>query len=150
MDIGLQWDAASFRGDWGVTTGDLAIDPGGLRTAVLLSLFTDQVAPPDYVPPAGSPTGRRGWWGDTFEGYPIGSLLWTLDRSKINGSTALLAQVQGICNAALQWLIDAGVVATVTTVATYMGGGNIGLSITLTQPQSPPTTFNFAWSWQGA
>lgn len=55
MDIGITWNAATLCGDWAVTSGDLVTDPGGLRSAVLLSLFTDRVASTDYRPPAGTP-----------------------------------------------------------------------------------------------
>jgi phage gp46-like protein len=149
-DIAIVWDTVNYRGDWDVTAGDLAIDPGGLRSAVLLSLFTDARAPDSYVAPAGSPTDRRGYWGDTYDPPNIGSLLWTLDRSKKTGDMALLSQAQDFCQNALQWLITAGVVGSVTTSASWIGSAAIGLQITLTQPQSPPQTFNFEYAWQGA
>ena len=150
MDIGLSWDPARYRGDWTCTSGDLAIDPGGLRTAVLLSLFTDRVAAPDYLAPAGSPQGRRGWWGDSYETSPIGSRLWQLNRSVKSGSVALLNQATDMCNEALQWLVDAGIVASVTVTCGWLNASAIGIQIVITQPQSPPTTFNFGFSWQGA
>ncbi len=150
MDIGITWDPARYRGDWTCTAGDLAADPGGLRTAVLLSLFTDRVAQPDYVAPAGSPQGRRGWWGDTYEDSPIGSRLWQLNRSVTSGSTALLNEATDICLEALQWLVTAGAVASVSVICSWASAAAIGIQVTVTAPQSPPQTFNFDWAWQGA
>jgi phage gp46-like protein len=149
-DIAVVWDTANFRGDWAVTSGDLALDPGGIRSAVLLSLFTDRVAPPDYTAPAGSPIDRRGWWGDSYDGSLLGSLLWTLDRSKKTDDATLLLQAQDFCQEALKWLITSGAVATVTTTATWLSSTAIGLQINITSPMSPPQTFNFSWAWQGA
>ncbi len=150
MDIAIVWNEHTFSGDWGVTAGDLALDPGGLRSAVMLSLFTDRLAPPGWTPPAGSLPGWRGYWGDSFSPSPVGSWLWTLDRSKKDGSIELLNDVQDICTVALQWLIDTGVVATVTASAVWQQPNVIGIAITLTQPMSPPATFNFGYAWLGA
>jgi phage gp46-like protein len=150
VDIAVAWDDAAGRGDWLCTPGDLAIDPGGLRSAVLLSLFTDAAAPLNYVPPAGSTAERRGCWTDTYEPYSIGSWLWLLNRTKITDRAVLLATVQDYCAAALKWLQDLGVVDAVTVSALWLSGTVIGLGVTLTQPQSPPQVFQFAWAWQGA
>jgi phage gp46-like protein len=150
VDIAIIWDAAAFRGDWGVTSGDLVSDPGGLRTAVLLSLFTDRVASPDYVPPAGSPPGRRGWWGDTYEDSPIGSRLWQLNRAVKSGRVDVLNQAKDMCLEALEWLVSEGVVASVTVTTSWMTPNVIGIQVQITAPQSPPQTFNFGWTWQGA
>jgi phage gp46-like protein len=150
VDFAIVWNPETYSGDWDVTAGDMALDPGGLRSAVLLSIFTDRVAPPGYVAPAGSPNDRRGYWADSYEDAPIGSLLWTLDRSKKTGDLALLSQAQGFCKDALQWLIDAGIVGSVVTSATWLNSTAIGLQVILTQPNAPQQTFNFAYAWQGA
>jgi phage gp46-like protein len=148
-DIAIVWDTTNFRGDWDVTSGDLALDPGGLRSAVLLSLFTDRVAPPGYTAPAGSPTDRRGYWADSYEDEPIGSLLWTLDRSKKTDDITLLSQARGYCQDALQWLITAGVVSSVSCTASWIGAGALGLNINLTQPSGQAQTFSLNY-WLGA
>ena len=96
MDIAVTWDTQALRGDWKIAAGAFVLD-AGLQTAVLVSLFTDRVASPDFVPPAGSPQDRRGWWGDTYRRRPIGSRLWQLYRAKKSGSTALPNQVKDFC-----------------------------------------------------
>jgi phage gp46-like protein len=149
MDIAIVWNPLTFSGDWGVGIGDLAIDAGGLRSAVMLSLFTDRAAPPGYVPPPGSPPQRRGYWGDTYAKRQIGSWLWTLDRSIKSGDLALLNDVDDICSVALQWLIDDGVVSTVNVSSIWQQPDVIGTNTTLTPPNAPEVAFNFAWAWQG-
>lgn len=151
MDIGIVWNSGTFSGDWDVTTSDLATDIGGLRSAVLLSLFTDAAAPDSYVPPGGGPFRRHGHWSDTFEGYEIGSLLWTLNRSIKSDDRDLLNTAQDICQSALQWLITEGVVSSVTVRTGWWRSqpNVIGITINIVRPQSPPVTFNFPWAWQG-
>ena len=154
MDIAIEWDAERFRGDWNVTGGDLVSDVGGLRTAVLLSLFTDRVASPDYLPPPGQKFQRRGWWGDTYEiasgGSAIGSRLWQLNRAVKTDGTTLLAEARDYCREALQWLVDTGVVASVDVATFWLTRNAIGIRVTIAAPQSPPQVWDFAWAWQTA
>jgi phage gp46-like protein len=150
VDIAIVWNEKTFTGDWAVGVGDLATDLGGLRSAVLLSFFTDQVAPSGYVPPPGSLPDRRGWWGDTYAKRPIGSLLWTLDRSIKSGNLDLLNDVDDILSQSVDWLVEDGVVDTVTVTSIWQQANVIGTSAILTQPESPPAIFNFGWAWQGA
>lgn len=74
-DIALHWDAVLNCADIALKNGALDTDDG-LRTAILISLFTDARALDDDVLPA--PEDRRGWWGDAIpeiEGDIIGSRL---------------------------------------------------------------------------
>lgn len=146
VDIAIRWDPTRYRGDWDVTPGDLATEPG-LETAVLLSLFTDRVADPSFVPPPGEPFDRRGWWGDTFEASPIGSRLWQLNRAVKTDGTTLLAEARDYCLEALQWLKDDGVVASIDVATRWIGKQAIGIAIAIAKPQSPPQTFDYAWAW---
>lgn len=147
MDLQIEWDSAAFRGDWAVTPGDLALGVD-VQTAVLLSLFTDRIAPPDWMPPVGSPGGRRGWWGDSYEPSPIGSRLWTLNRAVKTDGTTLLAMAKDYCNEALQWLVDSSVAASISVVTFWASRRVIGIAITVTAPKSPPQTFSYQWAWQ--
>jgi phage gp46-like protein len=154
MDIAINWDAAHFRGDWGLTTGDLQIAASDLESAVLVSLFTDRVASPDFVPPAGSPPDRRGWWADTYRiaagQDAIGSSLWQLNRAVKSNSAVLLAQAQGYCQQALQWLVTQGIVASVNVETSWLTPETMAIGINITKPQSPPQTFNYSWAWGNA
>lgn len=147
MDIAIRWDPARYQGDWDLTFGDLSVD-SGIHSCVLLSLFTDRIAPPDWMPPVGSPGGRRGWWGDSYEPSPIGSRLWTLNRAVKTDGTTLLAMAKDYCNEALQWLIDSSVAASISVVTFWAARQVIGIAITVTAPKSPPQTFQYQWAWQ--
>src|SRR5579859_1817812 len=103
--------------DWAIVNGDLAIDDG-LDTAVAISLWSDRLANADDEIPDGS-ADRRGWWGDAYlpvlsTGQPdrIGSRLWLLARALQTLETQQHAQAY--VREALQWMVDDGVVASVT------------------------------------
>ena len=59
-DIYILWDNSNAQGDWTLATGDVQTGQD-LETACLVSLFTDKLATPDFVPTDGS-SDRRGWW----------------------------------------------------------------------------------------
>ena len=148
-DILLTWNPALAAGDWSIAAGTLAATQAGaqdLQNAVLVSLFTDRVAPADYVFPDGN-TDPRGWWADSFNAAPIGSLLWTLARAKKTDTQALLRQAEGFCLDALQWLLDGGVAAAVDVLCTWFQGSALGIAVTITKPSGD--VFPFSWTWAG-
>jgi len=128
-DIALVWDPALACADITVSKGDLVADRG-LRTAVLISLFTDELARPDDALPDGTDD-RRGWWGDTpVEGEspdPIGSRLWLLARAKRTEETRRRAETYA--QDALTWLVADGVAAAVAVAASW--GGDRGEQLQL-------------------
>jgi phage gp46-like protein len=152
MDAAIVWDAAEFRGDWNITSGDLAIG-NDLETAVLISLFTDRIASADYVPPVGSPTDRRGWWGDTYEAQfnysPIGSRLWQLNRAVKTDARAVLNQARDMCNEALQWLLDDQIASAVTVNTAWIASQTLGIAVTITAPSGASQTLKYSWAWKG-
>lgn len=123
-DLALVWDADAMAADLLLGSGRLATDDG-MRTAILISLFTDaRAADDETLPEAGGD--RRGWWGDAYarEQRPdagtardpdrIGSLLWLLSRSKITART--LVQAKQACEEALAWLVRDGIASAVRVV----------------------------------
>lgn len=102
---------------------DLATEDG-LRTAVIISLFTDRRAEADDEIPDGSDD-RRGWWAG-----PIGSRLWLLARTKETPDT--LARARAYAIEALQWLIDDGVATTVDVTAEWARRGVLALHVAIT------------------
>ena len=148
MDIAIAWDTQNGRGDWYVAGGGLAVDAGGLVSAVLVSLFSDGRAPDDVVLLDGSDD-RRGVWFDTYEDSPIGSLLWLLARAKKAGNTNLLRQAEDYCKAALQWLLTDGVAAAVAASARWITRTAMGIKIVITKPSGASDTFDFSWAWNG-
>ena len=109
VDITTVWqaDIDALHGDWMIDPPDLESD-ADLRTAVLISLFTDRLAAPDDELPEPSDPDRRGWWGDTGSDPPdnIGSKLWLYTRTVWTDEVRL--GIQQAAQNALQWMIDDG------------------------------------------
>lgn len=153
MDILIDWSPALFSGDWTIANGSVAVSQTGsddLKTAVLVSLFTDGVAPVDYVGPNGD-TDPRGWWADTYEQSTIGSKLWLLSRAKKTDQTTILAQAKTYCLEALQWLLDDGIAAAVNVTTFWFrpGTGTLALGITVSIVKPSGQTNGYSWTWQG-
>lgn len=117
---------------------DLATEDG-LRSAVIVSLFTDRRAEIDDEIPDGSGD-RRGWWADPT----LGSRLWLLARAKQTPDT--LARARAYAIEALQWLIDDGVGTAVDVTAEWAWPGVLGLrvAITLADGGHYDDVFNYA------
>jgi phage gp46-like protein len=143
-DITTTWSPTGVEGDWTIVPGDLQ---GGddLATAVLISLFTDRRAEASDVIPDGS-NDRRGWWGDLGSAYPIGSRLWLLSRAKQLPQT--LTNAQTYVAEALQWLLDDGVVASISAVCRFIGLGMMGILVAL-YDQDGTTIAQYQWAWKG-
>ncbi len=150
-DIALLFDPATQSADIAVSNGGLATDDG-LRTAIIISLFTDARArDDDTLPEPGAD--RRGWWGDCFNDDPndrIGSRLWLLEREKLTEATRLKAR--DICREALAWLVDDGVASAVDVetaivpVTAADSTGALAIAISITRPQGPGRQrFDFVW-----
>ena len=138
-DIALFYNQGTNRFDWDISSGDIAVagvlsGTSDLETAVILSLFCDRLANPDYVLPK-NVTDRRGWWGDVYEPTPSGSNLWQLKY--IPKTNNILQIAVKMCNDALQWMITDGVAASVVTTANWYAPNRtdiLVLNITITEP----------------
>jgi phage gp46-like protein len=160
-DLALVWNADAAAADLLLGNGQLATD-AGLRTAILISLFTDaRAADDEQLPEAG--TDRRGWWGDAFardarpdagtarDANRIGSLLWLLSRSKI--TPRVMAQAQQACEEALAWLLRDGIAAAVRVVVEAQVRPQqqtpdlLAIAVEIDRPGGPNRQrFDFAWS----
>ena len=169
-DILVTWDNANARGDWSIANGGLALG-NPLLSAVMVSLFTDRVAPvtptsADQAAGIGTPTqlgssggsgatgagttNRRGWWGDAFAAYPIGSRLWQLRRAVKTNVRGIPQDAEDMCTEALQWLLDDDVVASLSVTATWATATALQLAITLLEPAATsPQVFKFQFAWSG-
>jgi phage gp46-like protein len=109
LSTGTQYDI----GNLGLAEDD------SLTTAVIISLFTDK------RDTTAQPQDARGWWaGD------IGSLRWTLSRSKQNNE--ILQKLIKFDTAALQWLIDDMLVKSIDITAQWVTRGVLTEQITIT------------------
>jgi phage gp46-like protein len=144
-DIALVWGYGVA--DIAITADDVAKD-SGLRTAVILSLFTDRRAEPDDDLPAGDGD-RRGWWADEFapvEGDLMGSRLWLLARSAQRPDLPL--RVEEFVREGLEWMIGDRVVNSVD-VEVASTPGELGFRVVLSRPTGDPVTFHFDHVWDG-
>lgn len=144
-DLALVIDAETGISDLQLSGGALATHDG-LRSAILVSLFTDARAGPDAdLPEAGSD--RRGWWGDGFARDPgdeTGSLLWLLRRGKLNDR--LLVRAREYAAASLAWITADQVASNVDVRAELAGPQGIALTVTLDRPNGPARErFDFVW-----
>lgn len=140
-DITTLWNAESSMGDWVEASGDLQ-QGDDLETAILISLFTDRLARDDDDFDGDD---RRGWWGDTGEDYAIGSRLWLLRRQPLTVATANKAE--DYAKEALQWLIDDGVVASISPVTQIVFPNRLNLFITYQQPGQQAASKHYFWVW---
>jgi phage gp46-like protein len=145
-DLALIWNDADFAADIGFDAGALLLDDG-LRTAVIISLFTDARAAKDDPLPEPN-TDRRGWWGDVLSpvtGWEIGSKLWLLSREKQLPS--VLNRARDYAAAALAWMIADQIAAKIDVEARFPTRGWLALAIFITRPDGPARQrFDFAWN----
>lgn len=142
-DIATVWNPAAGHGDWVIAGPDL-LSGQDLETSVIISLFTDARASADDIIPDG--TGNpRGWWGDTNWPRPLGSKLWLLERAKQTEQTRQRAQ--DYIEAALAWLIEDGIAASVSVVTQWQGRGFLAAAVTIAEPDGRTSAFNYQWAW---
>ena len=142
-DIRVIWDNSTGLGDWGLAQGDLETGQD-LESACLVSLFSDRLATPDFVPTDGT-SDRRGWWADPYLEEPLGSNLWQLERAKKLRAT--LGDARRWTLDALQWLIEDGVAKEVICYTAWIGSNMIGIAVAIIKPDGSETRFRFAWAW---
>ncbi len=141
-DITTLWNGERAVGDWQAGQGDL-LSGNDLETAILISLFTDRLARADDDYDGDD---RRGWWGDSGADYPIGSRLWLLRRRKLTLATA--ASAETYATEALQWLIDDGVVSSITITTRIVYPSKLTMQIIFLKPDGTSSPFNYSWAWE--
>jgi phage gp46-like protein len=140
----IRFNFENCRGDIAIDRGDLALD-GSLRTAVIISLFTDRRAEDDDLV---DPNDRRGWWGDLLSDVAddkVGSRLWQLGRAKTVQETLNLAEE--FAKESLDWMIEDGIASAIECTAEFVGKGFIGIGIKITKPDGKTETFKFSELW---
>jgi len=135
------------NGGWDIFTdgADLKKEEG-LRSAVIVSLFTDRRADADDEIPDGT-NDRRGTWSDAFAETPgdiQGSKLWLLDRSKATQQT--LDRAKDYATEALQWFISDGVASSLQVETYWLRSGVMAIEIVIKQGQK--TLFNDIFNYE--
>jgi phage gp46-like protein len=129
LSVDVKLSVTDDGADLALEDGDL-MPEGGLRTACLISLFTDARAPEGTRTP--DETTRGGWWADTANDA-WGSRVW-LERA----SKAVPATRQRLAAAAeegLRWLVEDGIAEAVRVEAELVDG-QVRLEITLHRGRS--------------
>ena len=116
-------------------------DDHSLFSAVCVRLFTDQRADDSIIDDG---TSKRGWWGDAFMDNKkrVGSLLWVLQRQKINNET--LRRIEDYASDALQDFITRKIASDISITATA-NIETVELHIIITKPSGEKQEFAFAW-----
>ena len=161
----IRLTAHATRIPYAVTFDFLMTPVGGLdeteelATAFAVALATDRLALPDDDLPGLDDDDRRGWWGDIdaaeiWNGWPIGSRLWLLERGKItdfdarDGST--LARAEHYGREALQPFIDLKIATTIDVVAERNAENysRIDLAVTAYRGPKPVIALRFEQLWE--
>jgi phage gp46-like protein len=147
-----------------VVTFDLLQKPNNLidetealASAVIVALGTNKRAnADDILPNDEDDTDRRGWWADEnaeliWNGWPIGSRLWLLDRAKITGFEArqgsTLARVDSYIREALQPFIQRQIVSRVDVTVTRTALQTIVANIMLYRGPLPTIQLQYQSLW---
>ena len=147
-DVKFLFDDDIFTGDVILGNGDLERDEG-LRSAVIISLYSDRRA--DDTDEFDN-NDRRGWWGDLLsevEGDQIGSKLWLLQRSK--NTQQVVNNAKQYAFEALEWMIEDGVAQDIEVDAWVFGDVSnlrLGLYIKIYRSQDNFFELKFNDFWQ--
>lgn len=141
MDIVLDFQRDLLFSDIEMNPPDLKVNQD-LKSAVIISLFTNRLADKDQVEPGQD---RQGWWGDTYKGSRIGSRLWLLRRSKQLSTVA--NQARDYCYEALQWLIEDKIAQSLTVRTEIIAMYTLGIEIKIYRPKDIQNyKFSYVWS----
>lgn len=146
MDLATVAVAGELGFDWLIDGAQLAEDDG-LKTAVIISLFTDRrAALGDTLPDASGD--RRGWFGDDYSGIDgdqIGSHLWLLSREKQRPT--VLERARRYALDALAWLKSDGIAQAVDVQASWLRSEVMLLEIQIERADSTTARFRFENFW---
>jgi phage gp46-like protein len=145
--------------DWLMTPIGTLDETQELATAITVALGTDRVANVDDDLPGLAPDDdRRGWWGDLdaaelWNGWPIGSRLWLLERGKITDPAArvgaTVARAQTYIREALQPFIDQRIATAidVTVERNVDNYSRIDALVTVYRGPKPTIALRFQSLW---
>jgi phage gp46-like protein len=101
--------------DWNLLSTGALDQTQALASAVIVALGTNRLAEPDDILPDPDSTDRMGWFGDLdaeeiWGGWPIGTRLWLLRRTKITDASAAIgstvANAEAYIREAVQPFVD--------------------------------------------
>jgi phage gp46-like protein len=146
----------SFAIDWSLLDDGTLDDTQSLATAVIVALGTNRLALSSDILPDPDSTDRQGWWGDLdaeeiWNGWPIGSRLWLLKRSKITGPEAMggatVTLVEQYIREALQPFIDLNVASQMYVKAAQVGRERIDALVRLYRGPATAVDLRYQILW---
>jgi phage gp46-like protein len=160
-DIRLVQNSAAFPAysipiDWSLLSDGTLDDSQTLASAVIVALGTDKLAAPDDILPDPDSTDRAGWWGDMdaeelFNGWPIGTKLWLLKRSKIVGPEdpggATVVRVEDYISESIQPFVNLRIISSFDVQATRVGLQRIDAYVVLYRGPKTPVELRFQVLW---
>lgn len=144
--------------DWLLLDDGTLDDTQALASAIIVALGTDRLAEPTDTLPDPDSTDRRGWWGDfeteqIWDGWPIGTRLWLLQREKITGSGALkgatVARVEQYIREAIQPFLDRRIGSVMEVQATRIDKQRIDARVRIFRGPSLEVDLRYAILWEG-
>jgi len=151
------WPRYSVSVDWSLL-GDGTLDSDeALATAVIVALGTNRLADKLDILPDPDSTDRCGWWGDldaeeVWGGWPIGSRLWLLRRTKIVGvespEGATVARVEAYIRESIQPFIDRRIASSFDVWAERIGVERIDALVRIYRGPDRPIEMRFQVLWE--
>jgi phage gp46-like protein len=151
-----RWPRYSVSVDWSLLSDGTLDDTQALASAVIVALGTDRLAQPLDILPDPDSTDRAGWWGDMdaeelFDGWPIGSRLWLLTRTKIVGPESpegsTVGRIEFYIAEALQPFVDLRIVSGFDVRAVRVGTERIDAYVVLYRGPKTPVELRFQVLW---
>jgi phage gp46-like protein len=153
-----QFPKYSVTVDWLLLSDGTLDDTQALATAVIVALGTNRLAETNDLLPDPDDTDRRGWWGDfdseeVWDGWPIGSRLWLLQRSKITGPGAqqgpTTVRVEHYIYEAIQPFLDRRIGSQLFVKATRHGDSRIDALVRIYRGPVLEIELRYAILWDG-
>lgn len=144
--------------DWSLLDDGTLDDTQALATAVIVALGTDRLAEESDILPDPDSSDRRGWWGDLdadliWDGWPIGSRLWLLQRDKIDGPGsqrgATTVRVEHYIREAIQPFLDRRIGSAMYVEATRIGRERIDALIRIYRGPTLEIELRYQVLWEG-
>jgi phage gp46-like protein len=144
--------------DWQLLDDGTLDDTQALASAIIVALGTDRLADAIDLLPDPDDTDRRGWWGDydseeIWDGWPIGSRLWLLHRSKITGPGAqqgpTTVRVEHYIYEAIQPFLDRRIGSQLFVEATRHGDSRIDALVRIYRGPTLEIELRYAILWEG-
>jgi phage gp46-like protein len=151
-----QFPKYSVTVEWLLLPNGTLDETQALATAIVVALGTNALASPDDDLPDPDSADRCGWWGDLdaeliWKGWPIGSKLWLLRRSKINSPSArqgsTLVLVENYIRDAIQPFMDRHVCSDFDVWVTRVDTQRIDALVRIYRGPLPEIDLRYAVLW---